>query len=190
MALGHHSSISIEKLKEAMVMYDDAIDLLPQLLKQYPAVPLLRTMTSRRLRNPKQRMPNTNYPQTPPFPPTIRSKSFVNHQCPSLNPLRTGMAPLSGLVMASYQLLTKKTPNSAFVHHTIAKGAIRPRGAACSFIYETNVDKGPATTFECWAKLVNETDQLAWNSELVSPVQLKTKYVESPNKVTVASAKK
>ena len=70
------------------------------------------------------------------------------------------------------------------------KGAICPRGAACSFIHETNVDKWPATTFERWAKLVNETDQLAWNPELVSPTQLKTKYVKNPNQVTVTSAKK
>jgi hypothetical protein len=68
------------------------------------------------------------------------------------------------------------------------KGAICPRGTACSFIHETDVGKWPATTFERWAKLVNETDQLAWNPELVSPTQLKSKYVKSPSHINAPTA--
>ena len=87
-------------------------------------------------------------------------------------------------------VVDKKDPKLHICAPCHRNGAICLHGAACSFIHETNVDKWPATTFERWAKLVNETDQLAWNPEIVSPAQLKTKYIQSPNKVTVALAKK
>ena len=87
-------------------------------------------------------------------------------------------------------VVDKKDPKLRICAPHHCKGAIHPRGAVCSFIHETNVEKWPATTFEHWAKLVNETDQLARNLELVSPAQLKAKYVKSSNQVTVASTKK
>ena len=44
-------------------------------------------------------------------------------------------------------------------------------------------------TFNCWTKLVKETDKWALNPELISPSQLKTKCVKSPSLATTTAAK-
>ena len=78
MSSGHHSSISIEKLEEAMVMYEDAIDTLKKVATAtgtVPVAPLLRTTPPKRSRNPKQRKTNVKLLIAPLLLPTTLGRN-------------------------------------------------------------------------------------------------------------------
>lgn len=193
MSSGHHSSINIEKLEEAMVMYDDAIDTLKKVATATGTVPsctLAQNYASKKAKESQAKDAKRQLPSGTTGSTTRPVKKLRESSMPLTSSLedRDGTLVWSGDGLMP--VVDEKDPKLRICAPRHRKGAICPRGAACSFIHETNVDKWPATTFERWAKLVNETDQLAWNPELVSPAQLKTKYVKSPNQVTVASAKK
>jgi hypothetical protein len=176
-----------------MVMYDDAIDTLKKVATATGTVPsctLAQNYASKKAKesqakDAKRQLPSGTISSTTRPVKKLRESSI---------PLTSSLEDRDGTLVWSgdglMPVVDEKDPKLRICAPRHRKGAICPRGAACSFIHETNVDKWPATTFERWAKLVNETDQLAWNPELVSPAQLKTKYVKSPNQVTVALAKK
>ena len=150
-SLGHHSIISIDKLKEAMVMYDDVINTLKKnatATKTEPSCTLAQNYASKKTKESQanakcQLPPGTTFSNSCHVKKLQESaKSFLSYLEDRDNTL---VWPGVGL-MPVVDKNDTKLRICAPCHH---KGAICP--CACSFIHETNVEKCPATAFECWA---------------------------------------
>ncbi len=191
MSSGRHADINTEKLEEAMVMYEDAIDTLKKVATATGTVPGCTLAQNHASKKVKESHAKENKRQTPHSSVAVTNRPGKKPR-DSTAPLPSSLEDRDGTLIWSgdglMPVVDEKDPKLRICAPRHRKGAICPRGTACSFIHETDVGKWPATTFERWAKLVNETDQLAWNPELVSPTQLKSKYVKSPSHINATTA--